>query len=271
MVKRLNVAKASNPCPRRRAYWDDESESQYQSFPSSGPLHDHLDLSFSALQKELASAREQGEVYVYVVSSVEWDKNRLGYVRQTGSAPNFQGGRVTLCTCKHQMRALIPANDWVGKWIAGFTRRRGDELHRLFYLMKVEWAVESHRELWDYLPTAVSHAKSYTASRLGDIFEPRSTPVECRQKPEMHFELSYYKKPHHRHSHDTSWQQARDLDYRTANQRYRPRRLAPLLLGDERYSFLWERPSLVYPHAINREEPAKLMSYLLDRIEEHRT
>jgi hypothetical protein len=37
-----------------------------------------------------------------------------GQYSQTASAPNFQGGVITLCTCKHWMRTFKPA-----KWRLG--------------------------------------------------------------------------------------------------------------------------------------------------------
>jgi len=61
---------------------------------------------------------------------------------QTGSAPNFQGGLITLCTCKHSMRATLTprAMASVGVWVAGLTSWdpsiRGKQ-QSLVYFMRV--------------------------------------------------------------------------------------------------------------------------------------
>lgn len=72
-----------------------EYDRGYQVFPASGPLHDALNLSGRDLIQRLG--KMEGSVYCYIVTSV---KDRGGLFVQTGSAPNFQGGLITLCTCK---------------------------------------------------------------------------------------------------------------------------------------------------------------------------
>lgn len=48
----------------------------------------------------------QQPVYAYIVTTIK--TTQPGFqLQQTGSAPNFDGGRITLCTCKHKDRATF--------------------------------------------------------------------------------------------------------------------------------------------------------------------
>jgi len=54
-------------------------------------------------------------VYAYIVTTI---KTTTDYqLIQEGSAPNFDGERITLCTCKHKDRATFrPLNDQDDPW-----------------------------------------------------------------------------------------------------------------------------------------------------------
>ena len=96
-------------------------------------------------------------VYSYVIATV--DRVDDAFV-QYGSGPNWQGGKVTLCTCKHSMRAFHEPAEWKGVWIAGFCGlAAGQGRNALVYLMKVGQAYESHSELWHALPSPVRRAR----------------------------------------------------------------------------------------------------------------
>ena len=73
-----------------------------QPFPISGPLAENLGLPLPVLKAEIGKA--EARTHSYVLSSVKLDHETTTF-EQHGSAPNFQGGVLTLCTCKHQMRA----------------------------------------------------------------------------------------------------------------------------------------------------------------------
>ncbi len=106
--------------------------------------------------RELLS-KEKTSLYVYVLTTV---KVIDGHLVQTGSAPNFQGGVITLCTCKHYMRTWRAPEEWKGIWIAGFTGNvLKDGKNYLFYLMKVQEAFMSHRDLWRWLQRSAREAK----------------------------------------------------------------------------------------------------------------
>jgi hypothetical protein len=93
----------------------------HQPFPTTDPLCRHLDLSRARLAQMIQDG--SGPVYAYVMSSVVLDGGNL---LQRGTGPNFQGGYITLCTCKHRMRTTLPADQWPGIWVAGFTSVEAD-------------------------------------------------------------------------------------------------------------------------------------------------
>jgi len=189
------------------------------------------------------------EVRVYIVRSTRLDKN-LKVVRHLGSGPNLEGRLATLCTCKHSMRHYHKCEDWKDRWILGLTSRDKNlgfnSEHYLFYIMKVEKAFESHKELYEYLDTEENrkylHIKNAVNNRLGDIFEPKSscTDIDSRD-PKM------YKTPHIKHSHgyhvDDDW----IYDIADKNDE-----CAPLLLGDKKNTFVWRQPMIKFTRNLCR-------------------
>lgn len=73
--------------------------------PMSGPLARKRDSSLPALEHSIPGELRARAIYVYVITTVG---NKGGQFVQMGSAPNFQGGCITLCTCKHKDRAYPP-------------------------------------------------------------------------------------------------------------------------------------------------------------------
>jgi hypothetical protein len=211
----------------------------YQPFPTTGVLFQHLDLNKSQLAG--LTGGESDAVYAYIMSSVVLDGDTL---RQKGTGPNFQGGYITLCTCKHRMRTSLPSDEWPNKWVAGFTSVRCGGRHCLFYLAQVKNAHESQAELWysDALPKRTRREKSASYSKLGDLYEP---------KPELdsmtRFDPGHYHPPiaghrHHTHACDNGWRI--DIDYSRKRLKLKAKRAASLLVGDPRFSFLWSKPLL---------------------------
>src|SRR5882757_863220 len=101
-----------------------------------------------------ATLRDQ-PVYAYIVTTIK-TKSPDFQLQQTGSAPNFAGGRITLCTCKHKDRATFhPSSDlqdpWKNVWVAGLTSKTEDPSRALAYLMCVERSFASQWELWHAL------------------------------------------------------------------------------------------------------------------------
>lgn len=204
-----------------------EDEEKGQPFPKNGSLS--RDLSLEDILKRLKSSK--GELYSYVVDTVE-EKNR-NFI-QTGSAPNYQGGYITLCSCKHFMRTFRDVNRWKDVWIAGISNKTCN--NAIFYLMKVESAYESQFGIWNKLPAATRQAKNARHSKFGDIYEPVS-------KCSNHFDTAQYYKLCSAHVHAGNlWQQ--DIDY--CNKQWKRR--AAMLLGDRNYSFIWTKPGLFLKH-----------------------
>jgi hypothetical protein len=108
--------------------------------------------------------------------------------------------------------------------------------HYLFYLMKVEKAFKSHKELYEYLDLGKKNSdalqiKNAVKNPLGDIFQPADICADSLD-PKM------YKTPHKKHSHgydgDTQWHD--DIAYNS--------KPAPLLLGDIDNTFVWPQPMI---------------------------
>jgi hypothetical protein len=214
--------------------------------------------------KNVVGPDASGVVYTYVVETVRPRKGSLA-VSQVGSGPNFQGGRITLCTCKHPMRAGSDRSDWVGRWIAGFSSKRAGQPQRLFYLMRIARAFESHAELWRALESDVRKAKSMSASRFGDICEPKPHAAF-----EGEFDPSSYSLPCADHVHANSWH--RDLNKEP--ERNRKGRRAALLLGAEGASFVWSSPSLAlhgagdYKTIMQGNPKMPSIGFLLSKLEQ---
>ncbi|MEQ8790838.1 MAG: hypothetical protein RIC55_31365 [Pirellulaceae bacterium] len=208
-----------------------------QPFPSSGPLADNLGLPLPVLKSEIG--KTNARAYSYVLSTVGIDHDSTTF-EQRGSAPNFQGGVMTLCTCKHQMRATQTAEDWEGVWVAGFTSRTiHDGRHWLFYLAKIDSAYESHADLWRATTARTRNAKSAVANFLGDIFRPKSPSLTgpARFSPSRYVTPSAH--AHRQHRGDRGWRN--DIDYRHAEKYRHP----PLLVADPKMTFIWDEP-LIY-------------------------
>ena len=213
-----------------------------QPFPQGGVLADNTDVPLPRLSARLKGIR--GRAYSYVVRTVKLNRETTCF-EQYGSAPNFQGGLLTLCTCKHQMRASQSAAAWENNiWIAGFTSRCIHEgKHWLFYLMKVDQAFESQSELWDGMPGKVRSAKAARTHFLGDMFEPKRPGLTG---PARFSPSRYYTPPIHAHRQrpgGTGWHN--DIHYRHAD---RHDRQPPLLVGDPRLTFLWKEPIILLNH-----------------------
>jgi hypothetical protein len=178
--------------------------------------------------------------YSYVLSTVKLDHDTTMF-EQHGSAPNFQGGVLTLCTCKHQMRATQSADMWKGVWVAGFTSRTiHDGKHWLFYLSMIKSAYESHADLWKAMNARNRNAKAADRHFLGDTFRPKSPLPTGKAR----FTPSRYVTPsahaHRQHQGDRGWRN--DISYRHADKYRHP----PLLVADPSMTFIWDEPLIYY-------------------------
>ena len=195
----------------------------------------HPDLS--ALRKLVASPKTKA-VYGYVVRTISLEE---GLFHQRGCGPNWEGGVITLCTCKGYMRTYHDAEEWVGHWIAGFSGSAATPgCNALVYLMQVGQAYESFADLWKSLPADARVTKSSVTNLHGDLYEPIPNRIvdtgSC-------FKPANYQPPHPDHSHakpdlknplQPSW-------HGDISKAYKGRRPS-LLVGDPKKSFLWRQP-----------------------------
>lgn len=209
----------------------------HQPFPTTGVLSQHLDLSKARLTQMIEDKSDA--VYAYVMSTVVMESGQL---LQTGTGPNFQGGCITLCTCKHRMRTSLECEDWPNKWIAGFTSLDCGRHHWLFYLARVKEAHASQSELWysKSLPEESLEAKSAKYFPLGDLYEPKSERGSVFVPTNYHMPILGHR--HHKVANDPKWQI--DIDYRKKELKVKAKRQPSLLIGDPEFSFLWRKPVL---------------------------
>lgn len=237
----------------------------YQPFPMTGVLSRHVDLGKTRLAEMIEG--QSDAVYAYVMSTIVLDGGQLV---QTGTGPNFQGGYITLCTCKHRMRTILPPEDWPNKWIAGFTSLDCGRHHWLFYLAKVREVYDSQSELW-HSGSLSDHAleeKSARYSELGDLYEPKSElGLLSRYDPNS------YHTPISGHSHDfvvngnLLWRI--DIDYSRKKLKVKAKRQPSLLIGDPKFSILWRTPTL-YVNSKWRQRKYEGLADFLDDLNETR-
>jgi hypothetical protein len=223
-----------------------------QPFPQTGRLAENLNLSLDDLCRKIGGT--QATVYSYIVATV---KNHEGDFVQKGSAPNFQGDLITLCTCKHRMRTFHDMLEWKNKWIAGFTGvEAGNGSNVLVYLMKVGYTFESHSDLWNSkeISWGTKQAKTTHLHKCGDIYEPKDAfvgPFDCQSYVPPCKEHSHYK--------DDGWY--KDIDYKGCKGR------KPVLLaGDTDYSFLWEKPKVVYNGRLPRNSKKLELKVMIENL-----
>jgi hypothetical protein len=152
-----------NSCSNNRAV----SEKYYQELDGIEPLSGRTNIKSSTLFKSIKNYQNE-TVYCYIVNTLAF--NNDGHLVNSGSGPNTEGGRITLCTCKHWMRTFKTPEDWKGVWIAGFTGIGvGNRGNQLYYLMRVGAAFTNHSELWyeGNLKKDTLQAKQSSLNRLG--------------------------------------------------------------------------------------------------------
>lgn len=234
-----------------------------QQFPTHGRLAENLGLPLPILKSQIG--RTSARSYSYIVRTVKFDHETSTF-EQHGSAPNFQGDVLTLCTCKHHMRASQDTQEWEGVWIAGFTSRTiYDRRHWLFYLAHIESAYESHVDLWKALKVRSKNAKAADAHFLGDVFRPK-TPFPGGTD---RFSPSRYVTPsahaHRQHRGDKGWHN--DIHYYLAVKYGYP----PLLAANPQKTFLWDEPLIYFAdkHCRNFHKWSSL-SELISQLREAR-
>lgn len=230
-----------------------------QLFPNNGILARNIGLPLPKIKTTLGG--RQGIAYSYIVRSVKFNRETTRF-EQHGSGPNFQGGCLTLCTCKHRMRASRSADSWSGSWIIGVTSRTiHDGKHWLCFLAKIQSAYESHSDLWNDLDANTRNAKAAHKHYLGDVYRPKRP----RLQGDVRFSSDHYVEPsyhtHHNPKNPMGWKN--DIEYRKAS-RFG---YASLLVADPSHTFVWDKPLIVFVGDHCRDFHKWLrLTELLDRL-----
>ena len=200
-----------------------------------------------ALRAGIPGELRKHPVYAYIVTSIKATSPGSS-LHQRGSAPNFSGGRITLCTCKHKDRATFfkkphdPNYRWKNVWIAGFTSKTEVHSRGLAYLMCVERSFLSQFELWHALSVDCRQAKSASSSALGDLFKPKKTAADDPYNPANYF------RPVAGHVHSCPVNP--DAWHHDIMQWGRSLEPHPLLLGQKAQSYRWSNVKMAFKPAV---------------------
>ncbi len=130
----------------------------YQKWPKMGKLNVNMNKKLNEVEQDITS--ENSSVDIYILRTIKLTKN-MKFI-QTGSGPNFQGGILSQCTCRPDLRARRYPKQWENRWIAGFTTKglaKKDTYH-LVYLMKIHKAFESIYKI--FFPSSLFQNDVYT-------------------------------------------------------------------------------------------------------------
>ena len=119
--------------------------------------------NISDLNKILRGA---DRIYVYPHHEIKLDNGNL---KQTRSGPNWEGGVVTMATCKHLLRTY---NSLTGKTVICGLTNKLEGKNFLMYIGMIDKTFDSNLELGEYLDDEVFQIKCANGNRLGDIFKP---------------------------------------------------------------------------------------------------
>jgi len=219
-----------------------------QKWPTEGILAEkNMDLNLAELDSRIRDIFEGGAHYT--VTSVEPSRICYNTFIQTGCGPNFEGGLISQCTCRHDIRASwYGLEEWQSKWLAGFTGwgrdRCGDSY--LFYIMKIEKAFPSFKKLYDeYQSRDINLIKVKRADKnpFGDLYYPKKEGISDD------YDINSYENLHTNHPHNKCKRRLQDVNYPEFTKRFLNKiteKHASLLLGHLKYSFLWKTPMIRY-------------------------
>ena len=202
-------------------------------------------------------------MYVYIVTTIKTTPDYQ--LKQRGSGPNFKGGRITLCTCKHKDRATLHLSrdsddPWKNVWVAGLTSKTADPSRSLAYLMCVERSFLNQRGLWCCLPSDCRQAKSASKSDLGDLYEPKAAAKTDPYNPKC------YNSPISEHVHSTEEKPNEWFkDIKGWGNHSRPHRL---LVGQVAQSYRWVQVKMILkPDVIGASAHHRIYASLIEFIE----
>lgn len=201
-----------------------------------------MDYNSKQLHKKIKDYLDE-PVYYYIIKSVALENNKFV---QKGSGPNFEGGVITLCTCKHYMRTFSKIDQ--GIWIAGITSKNiGSKFENyIFYFARIKRTFNSQYELWKYFKKNDSNTiqvKSSVNNPLGDIYIPKNKSIHDEYNP------NEYNNPIKGHSHQNTWSDDIKVRYKKPSK---------LLVFDPELSFVWNNPIVkLKPHKLTQGQRRK--------------
>lgn len=193
-------------------------------------------LSLVDLKIELEKKFSAVTVHYYIITTIKFED---GNFRQTGSGPNLEGDLITLCTCKHKMRA---GNMEKGDWIAGMVSRNKTKIKEkearncLFYLIRIKELFDHQFDLQNYLQQEYPNSliKKYaTINKLGDIFLMKNSN-------EDYYDVKNFVTPKgHCHYEDGVWH--KDIEQYEYKYKKSPHKL---VVADINHSYVWNIPKI---------------------------
>jgi hypothetical protein len=135
------------------------------------------------------------DCHFYTSHQIYWEDN---VIKQTRSSPNWEGGMVTYCTCKHLMRCTD--KNWGGVWIATVGPRECSN-NCLIMAGRISRVFPSNYALRRYMSD--SHPDVFT-HKIADI-DPRAdlyTPRYLLEGPEVYHHENFREPPEHTRSVD---------------------------------------------------------------------
>jgi hypothetical protein len=111
------------------------------------------------------------ELYLYTQHEIFCES---AVIKQTRTTPNWEGGVVTFCNCKHLMRTYTKET-WRGIWIAGLCPR--DCVNNTFlFVGRIEHSFDGNYTLGQWLAKnhpAARRAKLAHKNPRGDVYDPQ--------------------------------------------------------------------------------------------------
>ncbi len=213
-----------------------ETKKECQDIPLDS--FENINLKANIFKNKIEQEKDH-ELILYRVTSVKVETTN-GMFCQTGCGPNLEGGIITLCTCRPDIRAWEKSpSDWKDVWIGGITTKEAKKQEEvlsdyLFYLMKVEDAYESCFDVWNKIGKQVRDLKRADKNPLGDLYAPKNKKL----KNEERFCPSNYHEPINNHKHAVDrWKEDINREYGK-----RIKRRPVYLVGDTENSFVWLDP-----------------------------
>lgn len=123
-----------------------------------------------------------------------------GIIKHTRSSPNWEGGLVTYCTCKHLMRST-KRKTWVGVWLMGLCPAKLN--NAVMFCGRINMEFNSNLDVSKHLvhnyPSAY-RTKMANSNPRGDLYATKDKLVEVDEKDPTFNHKNFYEPPNHTRS-----------------------------------------------------------------------